>query len=183
MFITSSAPTARVARSQVRILPGSLRLSDVLETLRFHLAQHIPEWGENLWAWPHCNGQARCWMHYRDEPWCLCHCRWCRIARLVRQDGGPRRAPGVAERWWTYGRDEWYGPLLMRGGDEWGRYTLAVRLPGHRALIVPYQWCSDPACEECRDRCRVTGRLHFSWTGDQVNCDDCRPTAGGADRP
>jgi len=87
----------------------------------------------------------------------------------------PHRPP----RAWLTPPGQWDGPLLSRGGDEWGRYTLAFRLPGHRALVVPYRWCMDPDCEECRDRCRVTGRLHYSWTGDRTNCDDC----GGGDRP
>lgn len=45
------------------------------------------EWSENWKSWPHCNGQALCWMHYPPtEAWCRCTCRWCRIARRVRSD-------------------------------------------------------------------------------------------------
>lgn len=41
------------------------------------------EWSENWRAWPHCCGQARCWMHYSPETaWCECVCRWCRLARF-----------------------------------------------------------------------------------------------------
>lgn len=41
------------------------------------------EWSENWAAWPHCNGQARCWTHTSSR-WCNCACRWCRIARRLR---------------------------------------------------------------------------------------------------
>lgn len=46
------------------------------------------EWDECWSAWPHCNGQTGCWMHYSDPPtrWCGCSCAWCRIARLIRRD-------------------------------------------------------------------------------------------------
>lgn len=44
------------------------------------------------------------------------------------EDDGPRRV-------WMY-RSGWTGPLLYRGGDEWGNRTLAFRLPGERALVV-----------------------------------------------
>ena len=48
------------------------------------------KWDENWRSWPHCNGQAGCWMHCTTPPapWCRCRCRWCRIARMVRRDGG-----------------------------------------------------------------------------------------------
>lgn len=49
------------------------------------------EWTENPLSWPHCNGQAGCWMHV-GEPWCWCRCRWCRLARFLRRGGG---APGI----------------------------------------------------------------------------------------
>lgn len=46
------------------------------------------EWSERWGAWPHCNGQARCWMHLdKERRWCECRCRWCRVARKVRRDG------------------------------------------------------------------------------------------------
>jgi hypothetical protein len=53
----------------------------------------LPEWGENWHAWPHCNGQASCWMHYSPpDAWCRCVCRWCRIARRFRRlDTRPKR--------------------------------------------------------------------------------------------
>lgn len=45
-----------------------------------------PEWSENWKAFPHCNGQAACWMHITSsKPWCRCTCGWCRIARKVRR--------------------------------------------------------------------------------------------------
>jgi hypothetical protein len=43
------------------------------------------EWTEKPSAWPHCCTQARCWMHV-NNPWCDCHCWWCRIARLLRKE-------------------------------------------------------------------------------------------------
>lgn len=57
--------------------------------ITFWIYQVIPEWHENWRAFPHCNGQARCWMHCTTPPapWCRCSCRWCRIARLIRKDG------------------------------------------------------------------------------------------------
>lgn len=45
----------------------------------------FPEWTENWKSWPHCNGQAGCWMH-TSASWCKCRCGWCRIARLVRSE-------------------------------------------------------------------------------------------------
>jgi len=42
----------------------------------------------------------------------------------------------AARRLWTYERGSWSGPLVMRGGDEYGNRTLALRLPGGRALIT-----------------------------------------------
>lgn len=58
-----------------------------MNALMFHLQQAafrvIPEWRENWRAWPHCNGQARCWTH-TESRWCDCRCRWCRVARRVR---------------------------------------------------------------------------------------------------
>lgn len=52
------------------------------------------EWRERWGAWPHCNGQDQCWMHYPegDGRWCSCVCRWCGIARRVRRDGRRRRS-------------------------------------------------------------------------------------------
>lgn len=53
------------------------------------------EWDENWRSWPHCNGQAGCWMHYpAPTSWCGCACRWCRVARRLRPglDRWPLRA-------------------------------------------------------------------------------------------
>jgi hypothetical protein len=36
---------------------------------------------------------------------------------------------------WLYGPGDWDGRLLSRGGDEYGRRTLVLRLPGQRALV------------------------------------------------
>lgn len=48
------------------------------------------EWDENWRSWPHCNGQAGCWMHYSPESrWCRCRCVWCRIARRTRSMESP----------------------------------------------------------------------------------------------
>ena len=50
-----------------------------------------PEWGERWGAWPHCNGQARCWMHYSPASrWCQCVCLWCYFARGIRCEYGDR---------------------------------------------------------------------------------------------
>lgn len=44
------------------------------------------EWGENWASFPHCHGQAQCWMHITSQkPWCRCRCPWCRLARLARR--------------------------------------------------------------------------------------------------
>lgn len=54
------------------------------------------EWTEGSAAtWPHCCGQARCWMHYSPaRRWCDCACAWCRIARRWRAaDYRIRKAP------------------------------------------------------------------------------------------
>lgn len=49
------------------------------------------EWDERWGSWPHCNGQASCWMHVGPSSrWCQCSCLWCRTARLARRDGAPR---------------------------------------------------------------------------------------------
>jgi hypothetical protein len=48
-----------------------------------------PEWSENWAAFPHCNGQNRCWMHSSINAWCECRCGWCRVARVVRRHDGP----------------------------------------------------------------------------------------------
>lgn len=45
------------------------------------------EWAENPRAWPHCCGQARCWVHV-GNPWCWCRCRWCALARWLHRGGG-----------------------------------------------------------------------------------------------
>lgn len=50
------------------------------------------EWDERWGSWPHCNGQAGCWMHVSAR-WCGCRCRWCRVARAIRRDGQGRRGP------------------------------------------------------------------------------------------
>jgi hypothetical protein len=42
------------------------------------------EWDENWRAWPHCCGQARCWMHTSAQ-WCDCRCTWCKLARRYRR--------------------------------------------------------------------------------------------------
>lgn len=42
------------------------------------------EWGENWRSWPHCNGEAGCWMHCDPETrWCRCRCGWCWTARRI----------------------------------------------------------------------------------------------------
>jgi len=44
------------------------------------------EWSERWAAWPHCCGQAGCWMHaWPTDRWCGCRCLWCRLARLLRR--------------------------------------------------------------------------------------------------
>jgi len=43
-------------------------------------------------------------------------------------------------RFWMYGKGSWSGPLVYRGGDEYGNSTLVFRLPGERAFIVAYNW-------------------------------------------
>lgn len=51
------------------------------------MERNRPEWSENWQSWPHCNGQASCWMHYSRDgggAWCRCRCVWCRIARRIR---------------------------------------------------------------------------------------------------
>lgn len=45
-----------------------------------------------------------------------------------------------ASRLWFYGKGTWTGPLVMRGGDEYGNDTLAFRLPGERALIIAWNF-------------------------------------------
>lgn len=58
------------------------------ERVSFQVWQALPEWSERWGAWPHCNGQAGCWMHLgRARRWCGCRCGWCRVARAVRRDG------------------------------------------------------------------------------------------------
>lgn len=62
-----------------------------MKTVRWFLATWIQraagntEWSENWRSWPHCNGQASCWMHINSRrAWCECACRWCHIARKIR---------------------------------------------------------------------------------------------------
>ena len=99
------------------VLAEMTRPVGVLEWTGFWLGQVTPEWSERRGAFPHCNGQAGCWMHLRRAiRWCRCRCGWCRVARLVRRDGKrlcrcevPRTLEYVDEEWtcphgetWTY---------------------------------------------------------------------------------
>lgn len=58
-------------------------LTYYLSLARIVQAPFDVEWSENWKSWPHCNGQARCWMHTSAQ-WCDCVCWWCRIARRFR---------------------------------------------------------------------------------------------------
>jgi len=42
---------------------------------------------------------------------------------------------------WMYGAGQWDGRWLMRGGDEYDRHTLLVRLPGERAVVFAFGRC------------------------------------------
>ncbi len=55
-----------------------------------------------------------------------------------------------ARRVWLYGKGDWDGPLLLRGDDEYGRLTLALRLPGERAIVWAYWTCGCAECAESR---------------------------------
>ena len=75
---------------------------------------------------------------------------------------------------WTYGKGEWQGPLIYRGGDEYGRWTLVLRMPGERAIVWAYKTCRDEHCSACSlGHCPVTGKLHNYISGGYVICDDC----------
>ncbi len=54
----------------------------------------------------------------------------------------------TAGRFWRYERGQWSGRGVYRGGDEYGRRTLVLRLPGERALVFAYRTCR---CDECRE--------------------------------
>ena len=76
-------------------------------------------------------------------------------------------------RIWTYPKGQWLGgPILYRGGDEYGRFTLLLRLPGQRAIVWAYRWCRDP---ECCDLCPGNGFPHSGWSNGQVICEHCNP--------
>lgn len=57
------------------------------------------------------------------------------------------RAARSQHRWWLY-RGGWSseGALLMVGNDEYGRRTLCVPLPRHRAIVWAFWTCT---CEDC----------------------------------
>lgn len=57
-----------------------------------------------------------------------------------------------ARRFWTYGKGQWSGPLVSRGGDEYGNSTVVFRLPSERALIVAYNWPLRRELEPCEGR-------------------------------
>jgi hypothetical protein len=77
-------------------------------------------------------------------------------------------------RVWLYEKGTWQGPLLYRGSDEYGRLTLALRLPGERAVVWAYRYCTDPACDcAAMSRCPTTGKLHGAFTNGRAACDDC----------
>lgn len=87
--------------------------------------------------------------------------------------GKPPQATDSPRRVWLYPRGQWRGPLLMRASDEYGRLTLALRLPGERALVWAYKWCTDPDCEACADRCPTTGYSHLGYVNGVPSCDHC----------
>ncbi len=65
-----------------------ITIIEIIEYVPYYLRRSFfrivkTEWTENWAAWPHCNGQARCWTHTGSR-WCACKCRWCRIARWAR---------------------------------------------------------------------------------------------------
>jgi hypothetical protein len=48
---------------------------------------------------------------------------------------------------WIYRLAHWDGRACAAVRcDEWARRTVAVRLPGSRALVVAYRYCGHPAC-------------------------------------
>lgn len=60
----------------------------VLFVTVFAWLEKSTEWSERWGSWPHCNGQAGCWMHVDEEKrHCACSCVWCRVARKIRRDG------------------------------------------------------------------------------------------------
>lgn len=82
----------------------SLDEGRMVAVMRYYLYMltHAPwlllgnEWSERWAAWPHCNGQAGCWMHYGPSTrWCRCRCRWCDLARLIRPRAANPRSPSA----------------------------------------------------------------------------------------
>lgn len=61
------------------------------------------------------------------------------------------RAARSQHRWWIY-RDGWNGPPLTVGSDEYGRRTLALRLPGQRAVVWACWVCTCEFCHEVREQ-------------------------------
>lgn len=54
--------------------------------------------------------------------------------------------PHLTDYVWIYRHAHWDGHGFALTCDEWGRRTVAVRLPGSRALVVAYARCSHPFC-------------------------------------
>lgn len=52
----------------------------------------------------------------------------------------------VTDRVWIYRCPDWDHHWTAVRCDEWARRTVAVRLPGPRALVVAYRPCGHPAC-------------------------------------
>jgi hypothetical protein len=76
-------------------------------------------------------------------------------------------------RFWTYGKDQWSGPLVSLSGDEYGNSTVVFRLIGGRALIVAWNIPLRRKLEPCE------GRTEWGWAcPDQGELNDPIPCSG-----
>lgn len=57
-------------------------------------------------------------------------------------------------RVWTYAAGQWNGRGMRLGDDEYGRRTLVLRLPGHRAIVWAFWTCRCVECDESRRETR-----------------------------
>lgn len=63
------------------------------------------------------------------------------------------RAARRESRWWLYRKGSWDGPpLMVSGADEYGRCTIVLRLPGHRAVVYAHWTCTCEDCHEVREQ-------------------------------
>lgn len=99
---------------------------------------HFPGWSENWKVFPHCNGQAQCWMHItRSKPWCRCVCAWCRIARKIRRLD--TTSPGHPIRSWVdYPGDIGCDDYCECGHDV-GSFNRCAYYPSHNPLPEPQE--------------------------------------------